>query len=413
MPIRTRLLVALLAVSATASLSTTAAATSSGDRAGDGTYGYVPTLPVAPQGIDYLSGFADGTAYVKHSDGGVALLARSTDYGLTWSRLADPPAAGSAITKFVTPIRGYSLGRGVVSVTTDGAASWRPTSTVPSTTGFTSLTALGVGDARSAGTVYVAGDDFGPPVPGVNLPLATYVWASQDGGRRWSRTQLPDDLFVDDIRVYDGKRAAARVYDIVGNRGDRNAIWTTADGGRTWRRAFDCPEICTSLAYAGPAKLLAGAVDGRLFASTDNGRRWSLNRAFALPAPRPEPALENTHWVSGIAFTPDGRTAVVGTNGRGTYRSTDAGRTWTMESPSPQEVYGVGIGDAVVFDRQRALVGGPNALAVRTQLSSSRGLPPGADQVGELATHGRVAAQGPVVQRLVDGQVRLVTRRAP
>lgn len=399
---RSSLAVAALLLTAAAPASLAADPGTGTPPAHEAAYGYLPTLPVAPLGIDWLSGFPDGTAYVKHSDGGVPLLARSTDFGHTWSRLPDPPFGGHAITKFATPRRGYSVGNGQVSTSDDAAASWRFTNRLPHTA-FASLHALGVGQQEAAGTVYVAGDGYGPPVEGINRPLASYVWFSHDGGQRWARTALPEDLFVDDIRVFDRLRAAARVYDLVGNVGNRTAVWLTSDGGRSWRRAFDCPQICTSVAHAGPATVFAGTVDGRLYGSGDGGRRWSLRQSFPLPVPTPPPA--NTHWVSGIAFTRDGRTAVLGTNGRGTYRSTDGGRSWSRESPSPQEVYGLGIGDAVIFDSRRALVGGPNALAVRSELpgGAAASLPLAPAPAGGTTP----LATAPRVQHLPDGTLRL------
>lgn len=378
-------------------------ADSAADRPDDGTFGYVATMPVAPQGIDWLSGFPDGTAYVKHSDGGVALLARSTDFGQTWTKLADPPFGGNAITKFATPKRGYNVGNGLVHTSSDGATSWQPAARVPVTKGgVAALTALGVATGRATGAIYVGGQDYGPFQLGPNEPTGTYVWRSGNGGKGWTRTLLPGNGFVDDIRAYDDKIAAARVYDIVNGVGNRTAIWVTTDAGRQWRRAFDCPSICTSLGFAGPGRLFAGTHDGRLFATTDGGRRWALNTVLA-PLSRPELVPTKTHSVYGISFSPDGRTAVVGTNGRGTYRSTDGGRTWTSESPSPQDVYGFGIGDAVLLDRTHALVGGPHALAVRMRLDDTAPRTPAAVPTTAATT---LTSRGMV--RYADGRI---TRR--
>ncbi len=330
---------------------------------------WVPTLTVGVQGSDTISAFADGTVYELHTAGGIGGFYRSRDHGLTWAPLPAPPSSGFGNIAFASPTTGYTADvAGVVHRTTDGAATWPATSPLPAPRGHVvNVSAVGAAEGRS--TVMVAGEDYAPLRTGCNRPVATPIWSSQDGGRRWTRVDLGPRKAVLALDVLDQAMAVARVYEITespgcGGFGDRNTIYVTRDGGRSWHRVLSCPvkHICTSSAFVSPTRLLVGRNEGTTVVSNNAGRTFRNGANFANALPKPSDSAQY-YWVQGIAFATE-RRGWLSVKGVGTYVTDDGGTRWTLEH-SQDEVYGLGVGDADAGNYDHAVIAGPTLVSTR------------------------------------------------
>jgi len=328
---------------------------------------WVATLPLPPQGMDVLSAFPDGTAYVEHSNGGGNTLFRSTDYGRTWAPLAAPPSSGTTYVRFATPKVGYAVGLGDDRAlrTADGGVTWRPVTPYPVPKGqrFT-----GASFAVSGRTLLVAGtlDKDGPAV-GCE-PSRGAVMVSNDEGRTWRRTPMP---------FAGGTMTAGWSVELLGSRDaavvfyeeptecattfDATAVYVTHDGGRTFARRAACRVICTAVGLPSRERLLAGRVDGTTAISDDGGRTFREGQRFTDYSATGD--TSHAFWVQAFAFA--GRVGYASTKGGGTWRTTTGGTEWEQEVVTHESGFGIGIGEVAVFDTERAITGGPGFVSTR------------------------------------------------
>ncbi len=223
---------------------------------------------------------------------------------------------------------------GVVLRTTNGGTTWeqRPTPAGDSIE-FRDV------HATSAFTAWVMSAGNG---------AASRIYHTLDGGATWTRQFLNSDstAFYDCFAFLDNKTAVA--YSDVSN--DRTLILRTDNAGQSWallppsvvpaplprEGAFASSGQCVVAADNTTAYIAAGAPGSRLMRSTDAGKSWSVNAT---------PFVHNTtSGMTGLAFTDalhgmavaadigklrgDTSSAVVGV-------TADGGRTWTMRPRPP------------------------------------------------------------------------------
>ncbi|MGH2753025.1 MAG: WD40/YVTN/BNR-like repeat-containing protein, partial [Actinomycetota bacterium] len=117
-----------------------------------------------------------------------------------------------------------------------------------------------------------------------------------------------------------------------------------------------------AVAMATPSRIVLGSQGGKILLSTNQGR--SFREVEFLRNEAGEATNTNVGWpIDGLVFGTK-KVGYAGTNGRGTWRTEDGGRTWFRE-PSAQSAAGLNIGDVAAAGPHRALAGGAHAVARR------------------------------------------------
>ncbi|HVE73880.1 MAG TPA: sialidase family protein [Mycobacteriales bacterium] len=381
---------------------------------------WVPTLPVQQQARQQLSAMPDGTSYVLDV-GSLISLYRGSQHGMVWDPVTylPPSPTGFLEIRFGTASLGYAADLERLHRTTDGARTWSKLAGPPLPRGH-QLYATEVGTAVAGRVLALGGEVYGPPTEGCNEPISQSLFTSPDAGRTWRRANLPRDTGISSITYLDDRTAVILAYTYrpdpgqtfgpCTRLGDRNAVYVTHDGGRTLRLAASCGgrvQLCTSAAFADRQNLIVGRNNGTTFASRDGGRTFAPGPTLTNPAGARGLEQDSWFWVGGLDFI--GATGYATTKLGGTFRTDDMGRTWTREA-SCDSGFSLGIGEVQMFDRNRAIAGGPSCVATRvgggeSRQSSARPSLPAATGPVWTATAGasRVSMlpNGSVVRRLV------------
>ena len=369
---------------------------------------WVPTLFVAQGSFQQLSALRDGTAYVFDS-GTTTTLWHSANFGLTWDALTYLPAnvGGGAEARFATPTVGYLINGSQIFKTTDGAktaTSWHQLSGPKMAKGdLLGASRIGV----NGSTVAIGGDTTPALHLGCNPPKNADIWTSHDGGRTWIDAKLPANVSVGSVRYVGARDGVAWAWDMHpdGNPceylGDQSSVWVTHDGGRHFTRVLRCAnksgEICTAAVLLDPRHLLVGRNNGTMTASSDGGR--TFHEQPGLPTvlgPQPTKSEDDEwFWIQGFAIAD--QTLFATTKFGGAFISGNGGKTWIREN-SCDTPYGLGIGDIAAFDGTRAIAGGPNCIATRTDGTTSAApiaLPaPAASGGPDFASAGQTISNG-------------------
>lgn len=332
--------------------------------------------PVGPPGGDVRSLAVDPRnpqrLYLGTADG---VLYRSHDAGHRWERvLPGFPRRGHSMDEMIVDPRGRLVvahwdvagSGGGVAVSTDGGDTF----TVQKGIEGQSVRALAIAGANP--DVMVVGAISG-------------VFRSRDGGAHWERITPEGHA---ELRNVESVAIDPRNPDVL-YVGTWHLPWKTADGGRTWNAIhtgmIDDSDVFTmTLDRRDPNRVFATACSG-IYRSTDAAARWARirgipsssrrTRAFAQDVVRPDTFYAGTTeglWASADATVtwslltpknlvvnavvplPDG-SVLLGTEGAGVLRSTDAGKTWTASNEGFSERFV----RRIVFDRagSRVLVG--------------------------------------------------------
>jgi hypothetical protein len=360
----------------------------------------VPTLPVAQGSRQEISALPDGTAYVLDAGSSITLW-HSANHGLSWDPLTYLPAGVSSFAqaRFATPKAGYLIDLYRIFATNDGAATaggWRQLAG-PKLAKGDSYDAFTLGVTGS--TVAIGGDTSGPVHLGCNPPKHADIWTSHDNGRTWIDAKLPADADVGSVRYVSARDGVAWAWDIHPDGkpceylGDKASVWVTHDGGRHFTRALRCAaqpgEICTAAQFLDPRHLLVGRNNGTMTESSDGGR--TFHEQAGLPTvlgPQPTKSEnDEDFWIQGFAFAD--QTLFATTKFAGAYVSGNGGKSWIREN-SCDTPYGLGIGDVAAFDSERAIAGGPNCVATRTNGSPGAAAGSGRPERAAPASAGRV-----------------------
>jgi len=290
-----------------------------------------------------------GLFYMAPNNGGIW---RTTDYGHTWSPIFDGQPTGSIGALAVAPSNpdviyagsGEGLQRPDLSVgdgiykSTDAGRTWahlglRDGQQIPAI----------LVDPKNPDRLFVAvlGHPYGP-----NAERG--VFRSLDGGRTFQRVLFKDadtgavDLAFDPSNpqtVYAALWAARQAPWEDGEfSGASSGLWKSTDGGTTWRpigkglpgAAQGLGRIGFAVAPSRPSRLYAQveAREGRgTYRSDDAGETWTRVNAERRVSGRGDDFAE-------IRVDPRNPDVVYAAN-TSTYRSTDAGRTWTALKGAP------------------------------------------------------------------------------
>ena len=171
--------------------------------------------------------------------------------------------------------------------------------------------------------------------PEVGL-MAGYIGAevlrTTDGGRTWSRVELPRQ---DALWVYDLERAGGRTW-ICGSSGN---IYRSDDAGATWTELkgtpFNSDDRCMDLSFLDPKRGRAVGMNGSLWATEDGGSTWRRMEAPAQPARKLTDDVSIPAELRHVALLTPEVAWVQGSAGR--FQTTDGGKTWLLRPFAPGE----------------------------------------------------------------------------
>lgn len=141
------------------------------------------------------------------------------------------------------------------------------------------------------------------------------------------------------------------------------AVWLTDDGAKSWKRSTPCLMACSTAAMPDGKTVVVGHSDGSLLRTADFGRTWRVGQKLTTRPPGADVAAQ-TQWVQGMDFA-NGKVGYASTKGGGTWRTTDAGLTWVLETSSDLAHQHFVQGDVTALDAERAVIAGPAVVSVR------------------------------------------------
>jgi photosystem II stability/assembly factor-like uncharacterized protein len=189
-----------------------------------------------------------------------------------------------------------------------------------------------VGIAVAAGSPRIIYAATGGPLGG--LFGTNGIWRTQDDGRTWQFLDQPDSHTVGQccqlVADPNDRNTVFATVAGVGIGGGGNIVRRTTDAGLTWSELPLPLSLSLTVLPTVPTTLLAQTFnfegDGRyvLVSSTDRGDHW-VRAGAGLPSNIP---------ITNIAIDPRRPSRLfAGTNGRGVFRSVDAGATWRPTGP--------------------------------------------------------------------------------
>jgi len=316
--------------------------------AGTGLGGFLGQgLAFHPQQKGVVYAGTSGTGLFKSIDGGETFAPLGKGLAAGWAEKVYAPSSGMGPTFAQLSVGFFRM---------DGPASWTEIQ-APFSPGETAKIDGMVFDRDSPKRIYVH--------------KASSWWRSDDGGRVWSKVEVPQTSMKDMLR---GKFSEPQFKSLVQDPSDSKilysgswssrdpgtAVFKTIDGGKQWQPAGTgiTSQSVTLLRSAAPGNVFAvGGKDG-IFRTTDGGQSWRLVRPgevqdlFVDPT-RPERLFAATQkglfrstdhgetWsavtqglkgdeVAAVALSSDGQ--VFAGTFHGVFRSTDGGTTWTSFS---------------------------------------------------------------------------------
>ena len=216
--------------------------------------------------------FADASnGWVLVVSRGPLTLMRTTNGGETWAMVNDDvPLAGARQLVFLDALRGWAVGHvgsetettSVVLRTIDGGVTWTGTR-------FTGASIISAAFADGVHGVAVGSDGSG----GV-------AYATDDGGARWKRTQLPNARQL--TAVTTGESSDSLWWATADPAGQSEAIYSSADHGATWvpraasdhSRLLDVTASGKRLFAAGGGPV--GPLGSEMWRSVDAGETWTV-----------------------------------------------------------------------------------------------------------------------------------------
>jgi photosystem II stability/assembly factor-like uncharacterized protein len=212
---------------------------------------------------------------------------------------------------------------------------------------------------------------------GVSMLTNQVAWAcgahgtylrTTDGGSSWQAAQVPGAEALDfrDVEAF----SADLAYLLSAGPGDRARIYKTTDAGKNWTLQFtynnpkgfiDCMAFWDpdhGIALGDPVPDPTGQLKFELIATDDGGKNWNRIPPDSLP-----PAVgENAFGASGSCIAVQGKTnAWFATGGKAArvFRSTDAGKTWTVaETPIVHGNEFQGINSIAFRDAKHGVIAG-------------------------------------------------------
>ncbi|HUS19010.1 MAG TPA: hypothetical protein VMZ25_05135 [Terriglobales bacterium] len=288
--------------------------------------------------------------YIGVVNGGVW---KTTDYGRVWRPIFDGQATGSVGAIAVAPSDDnviyvgsgegrrrpdLATGDGVFK-STDAGKTWQHMG-LPDAQQINSI----IVDPRDANHVYVAviGHPYGP-----NEQRGVYE--SKDGGKNWERVLYKDAdtgamqlVFApnDPNTIYADMWSSRRPPWTVGNpfEGKTSGLYKSADGGKTWRQlSKGLPGEAETLGRIGLG--IAPSDGNRIYALVDAAKNGGLYRSDNAGESWQRSNTQGRLWgrgsdFAGVVVHPKDKDTVFVAN-TSTYKSTDAGKTFTAIKGAP------------------------------------------------------------------------------
>jgi photosystem II stability/assembly factor-like uncharacterized protein len=201
---------------------------------------------------------------------------------------------------------------------------------------------------------------------GLSVVSSKIVWASgthgtyirtTDFGQTWVPAQVPGAEALDfrDVEAF----SADLAYLLAAGPGEQSRIYETTDGGKHWDLQFTNHEpkgFLDCMSFWDPQRgiVVGDPVNGRfqLLTTDDGGRHWNYISPESLP---PAKEGEGAFAASGTCITTQGKSNiwfVTGGSAARVFRSTDAGKTWSvsetpiMHGPASAGIFSIAFRDA-------------------------------------------------------------------
>ncbi len=203
----------------------------------------------------------------------------------------------------------------------------------------------------------------------------TFLWTSDSEGRTWRPAELDFPSIPLEIEFHDARFGLLLTYEmkITERRGCghsatsfRSSVQLTTDGGRTYREIYSAyhedQDGITAVAMPTRNRIVLAAARGKILLSNDRGKTFKGVGPLSNQVDQ-QAGTTSGFQIDALTFG----TAMIGyagTNGRGTWRTEDGGRTWRLE-PSHQSLAGLNLGDVAAVGPEKALAGGAHAIARR------------------------------------------------
>jgi hypothetical protein len=320
------------------------------------------------------------------------LDARHAACGQVWTTTTAPATNWQAVassadgSKLVAVV--YTDGQGgggPIFVSSDSGTNWTPTSAP--------LAEWDTVASSADGTRLIAGAGFNHPGP---------VYTSTNSGASWISNNLPVALWGAVASSADGTKLAAGI--------QNGPIYTSTNSGATWTTTSAPSALWFNIASsADGTRLVAPAYFGLIYTSTNSGATWTPNptttnqfwRSVASSADgmnlvavaaynagtNPGPVLTSKNggisWQSGTltgfwsyaASSADGtRLALAGSQGSGTWISTNSGTTW-FSNNVPQGGL-VGVASSADGGKLTGVVQGGHIYAAQTTVAPRLNIAP-------------------------------------
>ncbi len=273
--------------------------------------------------------FSDSVTAIARVDGHTAVASdvdgaflRSTDAGLTWTRVTDGVSLGNFQNSIAfSGQNGIAVGYDyTLKLSSDGGQHWVETP-------YESLHWNGVAFASSGRAIRVG--------------VGGHIALSADQGHTW--TDATTDTNTNDLKAVDFGASGIGLA-----VGDGGTIRRSADNGATWTTVHLGGAGMTSVAFAPGGTAIATDWNGVFWRSTDGGLTWnSIASGGAI-------------YLQRVRFTPSGVGLAVNASGAALLRSVDDGLTWT-----PMSIDG-GLLDIASLDGGVVLAGGGGATMLRS-----------------------------------------------
>ncbi|HZQ91827.1 MAG TPA: hypothetical protein VFA60_08560 [Terriglobales bacterium] len=295
----------------------------------------IGAIAVAPSNHNIIyvgTGEACIRGNITYGDG----VYKSTDGGRTWKNIGlrdtrhigavivDPQNPDVALVAALGHAYGPNAERGVFR-TTDGGKTWNKVLYKDEKTGAIDV----VFDPHNATIAYAAlWEVYRTPWSLNSGGPGSGLYKSLDGGATWKRLEghgLPTTI-LGRIGVTVSGADANRVYALI--EAEKGGIYRSDDAGETWTRVNDDERYRQRAwyfthIYADPKSAdTLYVLNTGLFRSTDAGKTFTL-----LPAPHGD------H--HGLWIDPDDPNRLINGNDGGTTISTDGGKTWTRQDNQP------------------------------------------------------------------------------
>jgi photosystem II stability/assembly factor-like uncharacterized protein len=269
------------------------------------------------------------------------IFSTSTLLSQTWQDIGNPSVGGEPV-GWIHNIEGYQSGvylctdKGLF-VSTDNGATFNNLTWATGITAGLPITCLFIDETD--GTLYAGGE--------------TTIFTSDDNGSTWAATSVNTTAEINDIQ-----KGATNIAAAYGNNNSTiGGVLYSTDGFATTQQAAGVPmEQMLDMIYYQDTFFLAG--NAAMYASTDDGASWSV-KGTGHPA--------NGRYIKTLEQNTNLFSADI--NGKGLFKSTDVGETWSLTDPATFmdfcQVFDIAAGGGYLFAVVDGVNCSPEDIALR------------------------------------------------